>query len=380
MNRRSLLIGLTALAMAQVACQQDNNQTLRIAVLKDVLPPQVLADFKRTLADTARLRLKTANSSAALFTQLQAWHQAALNGESNPPSRVPDWVCVSDYWLWAAIRQQLISPISAVNELSGWSDLPEVWRSLSQRNSEGFLDDQGPLWATPYRWGHLMMVYSRRRFDRLGWQPTQWEDLWRPELQRQISLPNHPRIVLGVVLKTLGYSANDRDPASHTDVEESLAALGNQVKVYTSDDYLQSLIMEDIWLAVGWSTEIQPVLKRYRQLAAVSPSPGTLLTADVWVRPNSQVRVASTSLTKVDQKWLSYWWQPNVLTPLTLFSQGLSPLLVDPSAAAQASDFSEESVFIPTPEQLANSEFIVPLPEEAIADYNQLWLQLRRGE
>jgi hypothetical protein len=68
------------------------------------------------------------------------------------------------------------------------------------------------------------------------------------------------------------------------------------------------------------------------------------------------------------------------LTPLTLFSQGLSPLLVDPSAAAQASDFSEESVFIPTPEQLANSEFIVPLPEEAIAAYNQLWLQLRRGE
>jgi putative spermidine/putrescine transport system substrate-binding protein len=214
----------------------------------------------------------------------------------------------------------------------------------------------------------------------MGWQPTTWEDLWRPELQRRISLPNHPRLVLGVVLKALGYSANDPDPAAHAEIADSLDALRNQVKIYTSDNYLEALIVGDIWMAVGWSTEIQPVLSRYRQLAAVSPDPGTLLTADVWIKPNLQAQATEAPLSAIDQQWLSYWWQPEVLTPLTLFSQGLSPLLADPAALNQARDFSQESIFIPEPGQLANSEFILPLPEDAIAAYNQLWQQLRRGE
>lgn len=381
MDRRSLLIGLTALTLAQVACQQNPGQTLRISALKDVLPPQVLADFKRVLADTAKLQLKTPKSSAALFEQLQGWHAAGINSEGAVSSGVPaDWVCVSDYWLLAAIRQQLISPLPNVTALPGWSELPSGWRSLLQRNDQGLLDDSGPLWASPYRWGHLMMVYSRPRFERLGWQPSTWQDLWKPDLQRRISLPNHPRIVLGLVLKALGYSANDLTPAIHPDVTQALDDLQSQVKVYTSGDYLEALIVGDIWLAVGWSTEIQPILEQYRQLSAVSPAPGTLLTADVWVRPNVEATATERALSEIDQKWLSYWWQPEVLTPLSLFSQGLSPLLLDSATLNQGLDFSTEAILIPQPEQLSNSEFIVPLPEEAIAAYNQLWLRLRGRE
>jgi putative spermidine/putrescine transport system substrate-binding protein len=379
MDRRRLLMGLTALAIAQVACQQNPDNTLRITALKDALPPQVLADFKRVLADAAKLRLKTAKSSVALFTQLQDWHASGQGNGGNPPrsGTAANWVGLSDYWLFAAIQQQLISPLGNVASLPGWADLPGGWRSLLQRNAEGFLDEDGALWATPYRWGHLMMVYARPRFERLGWQPTQWEDLWHPDLERRIALPNHPRLVLGLVLKALGYSANDLNPAAHGDIAQALTDLRPQVKVYASDDYLESLIMGDIWLAVGWSTEIQPILQRYRQLAAVVPAPGTLLTADVWVKPNLEAKTTEATLSELDQTWLSYWWQPEVLTPLTLFSQGLSPLLLNPPALSQSPNLSAATVLMPTPEQLTNSEFIYPLPETAIAAYQQLWQQLR---
>lgn len=381
MNRRSLLLGLAALALAQVSCQRNNGaNTLLIAALKDVLPPQVLTAFKRTLTDTARLRVKTQNSSASLFSQLQTWQPAATAEGEGMATGVADWVGLSDYWLLPAIQQQLISPLLKVDELPGWSDLPDVWRSLLQRNNQGLLDDHGSVWATPYRWGHLMMVYSRRRFERLGWQPQAWEDLWRADLQRRISLPNHPRIVLGLVLKAMGYSANDLNPVAHAEMAASLAALRPQVRAYMSEDYLQALIVGDIWLAVGWSTEIKPVLARYRQLAAISPDPGTLLTADVWVKPNTGTGVAPVGLTELDRQWLSYWWQPEVLTPLTLFSEGLAPSLVAPAAISQVEDLSTESVLIPTAEQLRHSEFIVPLPEVAIAAYSELWQQLRRSE
>ena len=381
MDRRSLLIGLTALAVSQVACQSNTDNTLQITTLQDVLPSQVLADFKQLLGDTAKFRLKTSRSHAALFEQLQAWHASAAAEDATPSSVMPaNWVGITDYWLWAAIQQELISPLHNAEELPGWANLPGGWQSLLQRNVQGLVDAGQSLWATPYRWGHLVIVYSRRHFDRLGWQPTRWEDLWHPELQRRLALPNHPRLVLGLVLKALGYSANDLNPATHADLKQTLETLRPQVKVYTSDTYLQPLIMGDVWLAVGWSTEIQPVVKRYRQLATISPTPGTLLTADIWVKPNTQRPPVAASLSELDQKWLSYWWQPDVLTPLSLFSKGLSPLLLDPAALREYSDVSVQTAVMPDPEQLRNSEFIEPLPEGAIAAYDDLWQQLRRSE
>lgn len=380
MNRRSLLIGLTALALTQAACQQNTDTTLLIAALKDMLPPQVLADFKRSLTGENRLRVKTQKTSANLFAQLQGWHRGTPENSEAIAANVADWVCLSDYWLLPAIQQQLIRPLPDAAALPGWETLPAVWRSLLQRNEQGRLADAGQLWGTPYRWGHLMMVYSRRRFERLGWQPTAWTDLWNPDLQRRLALPNHPRLALGIILKALGASANDPNPAAVTDLQDQLTTLAPQVRAYMSDDYLQALVMGDVWLAVGWSTEIQPALARYRQLAAVSPDPGTLLTADVWVRPNPAPADTASTLSALDQQWLSYWWQPEVVTPLSLFSQGLSPLLVTPEALEQALDISAETVYRPTPGQLANSEFIQPLSDDAIASYTQLWQDLRGRE
>lgn len=387
MDRRSLLIGLAALAVAATGCQPADAD-LRILALSGVLPPQVLADFKAVLADSAQIRIDTRKNWVELIQQLQLWHNGSSQSKRNlirNPFRKPltgaDWVCLSDYWLAAAIQQQLISPLKAVTEVPGWSDLPGIWKSLLQRNQAGFWTQNGPIWATPYRWGHLMMAYSRPQFKRLGWYPTRWEDLLRPELRGRIALPNHPRIVLGLLLKSLGYSINDRNPSSHPEVKEFLSALKPQVRVYTSDEYLQPLIIGDIWLAVGWSTDIQPVISRYRQLQAVAPEPGTLLTADVWVKPNLQNQAANAiALRAIDKTWLSYWWQLEVLAPLSLFSQGLSPLLIQPELVSSPVDFSEDVVLIPPAEQLRNSEFIEPLPEDAISDYSELWQILRGSE
>ena len=382
MDRRSLLIGLMALAVPQVACQQSAANALQIAAIKDILPPQVLSDLKQTLAATP-LRLRTQRTAADLFQQLQVWHGAIAptESEAGAASARADWVCLSDYWLWGAIQQQLISPLTGLDALPGWAALPKRWGPPLRRDAQGFWAAEPTTWATPYRWGQLMMVYSQRQFDRLGWQPTTWQDLLRPELQGRIALPDHPRLVLGLLLKALGYSANDRTPAAHADLTEAIAALRPQVKLYASDNYLQPLIMEDIALAVGWSTEVRPVLSRYRQLQAVTPDPGTLLTADVWVKPNpTRTAPPAVAVTPVDQQWLSYWWQPEVVAPLSLFSQGLSPALLSPARLRQPLGFDSATVYLPTAAQVANSEFIEPLPETAIAAYRDLWLTLRRGE
>ncbi|NER81476.1 MAG: extracellular solute-binding protein [Leptolyngbya sp. SIO1D8] len=389
MYRRNLLAGLVALAAAQVACQQTTTQTLRIAALKGVLPPQVLSAFRAALQTPVSLKVNTQINASVLFHQLQQWQTAAEQSQNQPSfnpfsssrlATLADWVSLNDYWLVSAIQQELISPL-VVETIPQWSDLPKPWQRLLKRDGKGFPSRSGAVWATPYRWGNLVIVYANRSFERLGWQPTQWQDLWKAELAGRISLPNHPRLVLGIVLKSLGYSANDAAPESHQDFENALNTLSEQVKVYASDDYIQPLIQGDTWLAVGWSTDIRPIVAQYRQLKAIVPDPGTLLSADLWVKPRSNdTDKDAISLTELDSSWLSHWWKPETLTLVSLFSQGLSPLLITPEALTETDELSPTNLLLPSAAQLQQSDFLEPLPSESIERYTQLWKRLRGSE
>lgn len=381
MHRRRLLMGLVALAALPAAsCQRNADNVLRVAVQQGALPPQMLSNVKDTLADATALRVRTRSSLADLFAQLQQWHTAVQAATSEQPKTPADWLGLSDYWLLPAIQQGLITPLQTVETLAGWDTLSPIWSNLLQRNQQGLPTNTGPLWGTPYRWQHLMIVYDRRRFAQFDWEPTTWTDLLRPALQGLIALPDHPRLVLGLLLKAFNQSANVADPTASADVVQALEQLRSQVKLYATTNYLQPLIIGDIALAVGWSNDIQPLLSRYRSLRAVSPAPGTLLSAEVWTKPNLTAEPAmAIALSDLDQQWLQYWWQPDVVAPLSLFAQGLSPLLLSPDAPDFTANLSAETL-IPSAEQLENSEFIQPLEAAAIARYSQLWLRLRRGE
>ena len=226
-----------------------------------------------------------------------------------------------------------------------------------------------------------MIVYSRQHLDRISWGPRTWKDLWDPRLEGRVSLPNHPRLVLGLVLKSLGHSVNVADPATQSSFTKALQDLRPQVKVYDSENYLQPLLKGDTWIAAGWSTDIRSVLSQYRQLEAVVPNPGTILSADVWVKPRAQEPGSIFNLEALDKAWLSYWWQSETSTPFSLFSDGLSPLLVTSSAsAALDADLSPETVLLPTAPQLEQSEFIQPLSPEGVENYTKIWRTLRGGE
>lgn len=385
MDRRTLLLSLLALAGSQTACQSEATQTLRVAALKSTLPPPVITAFRQQLPPSVRLKIDIDQDIAALFQRLQNSRNPAA--AKSPKISLPiigssrsqglaNWVSLGDYWLQAAIAQQLIQPLPT-DTIPGLSQLPAAWTSLLRRDRQGFPVDDGPLWATPYRWGTLAMVYSHRTFKELGWQPTHWKDLWRDDLTGRIALPNHPRLTLGIALKSLGYSANDVAPQQHSDFVTALDKLPQQVKIYASVDYIQPLIQGDIALAVGWAADIRPLVTQYQQLRAIVPNPGTLLSADVWVSPTGNAAPYTPAvLTEVDQQWLTYWWQSETQDTFSRRSDGLSPLLLRPETQV-AAELTAETLLLPNSAQLNQSEFLYPLSESAVEEYTALWKQLR---
>jgi putative spermidine/putrescine transport system substrate-binding protein len=266
-------------------------------------------------------------------------------------------VTLGDYWLSGAIRQGLLQPLEP-QTWTHWGALNPIWPKLVTRNGEGSGDPQGQIWGAPYRWGATAIAYRQDILaDRQLPPPTDWADLWRPEFAGRLSLLDQPREVIGLTLKRLGQSYNAADLSGVKDLDSELQALHRQTKVYSSNAYLQPLLLGHTWLAVGWSSDLLAQVKRNSNLAMVYPRSGSALWADLWVRP------AHSSANPLLNPWIDFWWDPAIAAQLATLSRSASPA---------------EPIGFVDPGWLQRSEFLAPLSAKASADYQALWAKIRQ--
>ncbi|MEH1884514.1 extracellular solute-binding protein [Nostoc sp.] len=384
MDRRSFLLGTSTLALSQLlfGCGGNNQTQLKVQLLKGSIPGQVVNQFHNGLQQQVQLKFTLVEQVEDLFQQLQNWQQKPKATDEHGWSRfIPfrqgqktadaDLVTLGDYWLKAAIEQKLIQPLQELqgNELKQWPTLDENWKKLVTRNDQGNLDTQGKVWGAPYRWGSTVIVYNRDKLRELGWTPKDWSDLWRDGMQQRISLLNQPREVIGLVLKKLGKSYNTENLDQVLDLEKELKTLNQQVKFYSSNNYLEPLIMEDTWLAVGWSSDVLQVLGRYPQLGAVIPKSGTAIWADMWVRP------AGITKSNFSDRWIDFCWQPNTAKQISVLTKTNSPIATNIDSSDIQEPFwsllkSDRNVF-------DKSEFLLPLSPSAIKQYESLFAKIK---
>ncbi|MDP5337312.1 MAG: extracellular solute-binding protein, partial [Nodularia sp. (in: cyanobacteria)] len=337
-NRRSFLLGAGGLALSQllVGCGNSNQTKLNIQLLKGSIPSQIVSQFRQSLQQQIQLNFSPVEQIQDLFQQLQGWQNKSQTTDEpfwnrfipfreSKPAVASDLVTLGDYWLKAAIEQKLIQPLeeTEVKQLKQWSALDERWQRLVKRDNQGNLDTQGNVWAAPYRWGSTVILYHRQKLQSLGWTPEDWSDLWRDGLQQRISVVNQSREVIGLVLKKLGQSYNTENLDTIPNLENELRAFNKQVRLYSSRNYLEPLIIGDTWLAVGWSSDIIPILTRYPQLAAVIPKSGTAIWADLWVRPTGVEKDTFSS------QWMDFCWQPDIAKKISVLTRSNSPVFPD---------------------------------------------------
>lgn len=382
MDRRDFLIqsGTIALVQLLAGCSSQDKQRLQVQSLKGSIPAQLLGQFKANLKQPADLEFTPVEQLVAAFDLLKTWQQPKTDNSSpwrlpaipliNPPTpEVADLVTLGDFWLKEAIAQKLIEPLE-IASLPQWQNLPSRWQELVKRNLQGEVDPNGQIWAAPYRWGNTVIAYNRKKFDSLGWTPTTWSDLWREELRNRISVPNQPREVIGLTLKKLGYSYNSKNLSQIPQLTNQLKALHQQVKFYSSDRYMEPLILGDTWLAVGWSTDVIPVIQRYQEIAAIVPSAGSAIWADVWVSPTKS-RVNEL----LAKQWIDFCWLPQSQKQISILSKALSPIEID----INPTDIQEglRSLLLVEAETFAQSEFLLPLPQETMQEYKSLWQAMK---
>ena len=264
-SRRSLLFGLGSLALTQVvsACQFWQRPPQFLAeFLASSIPATLLKKFQSQIKAQATLKLRPiAQLSEGCCLSAPKKHQGTrcknwpLIGSRTPKTpTLPDVASLGDSWLQAAIQRQQLEPLTGANDSNtAWQTVPPAFQALVTRNAQGFLDSAGSIWGAPYRWGHLMIAYRVDQMAKIPQPITNWQDLWQDALKGHLSLLDSDRVVLGIVLKSLGQSINTTALDIVPTLEQRLASLNDQVKFNNSDSYLQPLLLKDTWVAVGWS-------------------------------------------------------------------------------------------------------------------------------
>jgi len=328
MRRRHLLTGgiplLITSAAGPVGCGRPTSDQGQVLLLKGTLPNQTLAQVNRQSGIPMRPRLL--DGRQAIWERVRQGSQAYLA------------LVGGDWW-----DPQWLQPVpEAWLDSRWWQQLDPQWQQV--------VTAQGRVWGIPWRWGTTAIGYRR---DLLPFPIQTWEDLWRPELRKRLTLPDHPQEVLALVQR-VEETQDLQDP----NLLDRLRALHDQVLLYTSRDYLPMLRIGDAWAAVGWSEDLWQGHRVDRRIEVVIlPS---LIWWDAWVIPQGSRRDLSA--------WLEKLYEPAVLARAVQTSRINAVIPVGESAPW----------LIPAEIAAASTLYqrLTPLQRQI---YSDLWQQLRQG-
>lgn len=384
MKRREFISLISSLTVSQLllGCNETADHTLTIKLLKSSIPSQLIDKFRKKLKVKSKLEFTIDTQLKTVFSNLEKWQKPPEKQKIygieipelpklpfNRPEKIPDLVSLGDYWLKPAIANKLIQPIEVKN-IPNWSKLPPEFQQIVTRNDQGEIDPNGQIWGIPYSWGSTVIAYNKEKFKQLGWTPTDWADLWRVELSDRISLLNQPREIIGLTLKKLGYSYNTEDLKTVKGLKEELQKLNKQVKLYSSDAYIQPLLLEDTWIAVGWSRELIALSKKDPNIGIIIPASGSTIWADLWVRPTQPEKSPNLDL---QNQWLDFYLLPEIANQISLFTSSLSPRLLTMNPTEILPDLSKNTLAIAQKDNFSKSEFLHPLSKDSIKQYRQFW-------
>jgi spermidine/putrescine-binding protein len=372
---------------------------LKLVALRGSVPPSWIKEFMSSQGKRVRLKTQFRGNLEEIFFDLS---KPSKNGKKGAASTAAaDMISIGDSWLSFAIKEKLIEPMKGIEDQDWYKGLSDKWKIYLRRNYAGEKAPDGETWAVPYRWGTMVIAYKKSKFQNYKLAPIEdWADLWRPELAGRIAMVNSPREVVGAVLKYMRASYNTTDldsqvPGGRLAVEKNLASLMKQIRLFDSNNYLKAFNVGDVWVTVGWSSDVIPVAKRMSNVTVIVPKSGATLWADLWAIPavsdsgkeaeqrGGRVRGPSPLI----NQWIEFCLQPARSLPFTReVIPGASPSALDGPLVTEPEKTKKDRTKldtnlvtgVPPPEILSKCEFLEPLPEATLSEYRLLIETVRK--
>jgi spermidine/putrescine transport system substrate-binding protein len=228
--------------------------------------------------------------------------------------------------------------------------------------------DPDNVFSVPYMWGTTGVSLNTGKFP--ADSVSGYADLWKPEFKGSLLLPDEMRSVMGIGLKTLGYSINDVVPAHIEEAYALLKKLMPSVKIFDSGNPKQALLNGEAGAAVLWNGEAYVANQENSAIAYIYPKEGALKWVDNMVIPKGAKHVEEA------HAFINFILRPDVAVAI---SEELG--YATPNAAAMPllpQELRENPIAYPTPDDLKNSEYENDLGP-VLALYEKAWTRLKTG-
>jgi spermidine/putrescine transport system permease protein len=235
------------------------DKELNVFNWSEYLPESVISKFEQKYG--VKVNYSTFSSNEEMLAKLSAG------------GGIYDLSVASDYYIQSMVKQDMIQPIDLNN-------IPNFKNLLPEFVNKEY--DPGNKYSVPYMGNTVSLAVNP---SKVKTEITSYADLWKPELASQIVMVDDQRFILGMVLKTLGYSANDTDPAHLEEAKQKMIQLMPNIKAFDSDSPKTLMINGEASIAFVWGAEIALAQREVPEIKTVLPKEGLMLAFDNFVIP-----------------------------------------------------------------------------------------------
>ena len=343
MKKLLCMLLAAALSVLCVGAVAEEEKALNIFTWEGYVDEETIAGF--TDETGIQVIISTFASNEEMIMKLQA------NGGSEY-----DLVIASDYVVSMARKEGLLRELDK-------SLLPN-YENLNPDYLGQYYDPEDA-YAIPYTVGSPMIVYDP---EKVGFEITSFDDLWDESLADSVCLLDDARVMLGAVLKTLGYSYNTTDEAQLDEAKEKLLTLKGNIRSLDYDTPYLTLLSGEASVAYMFTPFVLIAQMENPDLVAVFPKEGIGFGIDNLVIPVNAPHPNNA------HAFLNYLMVPEVAAHVAEWQ-----MYINPNAAADAliDESIQSSTALNIPEELlATKEYVEDIGEyESV--YQDIWSEFK---
>lgn len=262
----------------------------------------------------------------------------------------------SDYMVDVMRNQNLIQEIN-MNNIPNYKNIGDEFKGL------GF--DPENKYTVPYMWGNAVIAVNTKMFDE---EIDSYADLWDTKFQNSMVVLDDQRAIIGLALKKLGYSFNEKDPAKLDQAKAELMKLKENIKIFDSDSPKTSLINGEAAVGYVWGAEAVLAQAENSDIKVFFPKEGIYLWQDNFVIPSGAENKENAEL------FINFLLEPEISAEISK-----SFPYANPNTEAHKlmnKEILENKAIYPDADIIKKGEHLKDLGETTVL-YDQIWTELK---
>lgn len=261
MKKIAVLLSVIMLVSCLAGCGSGKGKTvLNVYNWGEFIDESVLKDFEKKYPDI-KINYEKYADNETMYTKIK-------NGGVNYDVLIP-----SDYMIARLIEENMLAKIDFSN-IPNYKYIDEKYKNWSYDPSNEY--------SVPYMFGFVGILYDKTKID--GSTLT-WDSLFDPKYEKSILIKNDMRDMLGIALKTLGYSMNSTDENELEQAKQKLIDQKPNVLGRVGDEGMDKMIAGEADMAVMYAGDALTCMKENENLDFVLPKEGVNYFVDAMVIP-----------------------------------------------------------------------------------------------